>query len=232
MEKYAHQPFSEIPIFIPKRYVEKLYVVGGLAGEVIRGYYHYPPQNFIRAQIDELTRPYSRTLSNKLADSIKKVLKSVFDKVCDKYSIEDKNSEDIPQYMYQETRCRHHYGKGSVCPYFGNDFYLSPIIDPTVQTVRLSTDECPDPRLLIAFLFARYEPDLLNFPYEDKRSIAPETIEYAKKINARFPYVKNDRLSISRGGGSAYCRMIIKWSVLSPTDATIRTSQENFRKVA
>ncbi|MBD3879960.1 MAG: hypothetical protein SR1Q5_09850 [Quinella sp. 1Q5] len=53
--------------------------------------------------------------------------------------------------------------------------------------MRLETPEYPDPKLLMTLLFVRHEPDLLTFPFDSKRFIAPETIEYAKKINERFP---------------------------------------------
>ena len=36
-------------------------------------------------------------------------------------------------------------------------------------------------------MFTRYEADLLKFPFQGKRSIAPETIAFAQKINERFP---------------------------------------------
>ena len=64
---------------------------------------------------------------------------------------------------------------------------LSPALDPIVRTLRIDTPECPDPKLLLAVIFTRYEPDLLKFPFQGERFIAPETIAYAQKINERFP---------------------------------------------
>lgn len=52
--------------------------------------------------------------------------------------------------------------------------------------LRLFTSECSDPKLPVALLFTRYEPDLLKIPFQGKRFVAPETIAYAQKINERF----------------------------------------------
>ncbi len=48
----------------------------------------------------------------------------------------------------------------------------------------------------MALLFARYAPDLLKFPLDLNRSIAPKTIAYAQKINERFPrQVTTDKIN-------------------------------------
>lgn len=132
-------------------------------------------------------RPYSGFLSRELFQSLETITNSVFLAIREKYKIEDENCEDIPQYLYQETRCRHHFGKFTLFNYFRSKILISPILDPALRTLRLNTSECPDYNLLISLLFTRYAPDLLKFPFDSKHSIAPETIACAQKINARFP---------------------------------------------
>ena len=170
-----------------RKSINKIYSLSGYGGELIRGNW-LRFGSLERFRQSEIRRDsYSRPLSQEIAYFREKILESTFDAIRDKYKIEDENSLWFAQYLYQETRCRHHFGKFTLGKYFGNEIVLSPAIAPEIRTVRLETPECPDPKLLMALLFVRYEPDLLTFPFDSKRFIAPETIEYAKKINERFP---------------------------------------------
>ena len=149
-----------------------------------------------------MTRSYSSGLSDELFSSVKNILDAAFSVFKDKYKVEDPNSLWLAQYLYQDTRCRHHFGKALACGSLLNNVQLSPVFDPKIRTLRFNTAECSDHQLLVTVLFTRYAPDLLKFPFEGKRSIAPETIAYAQKINERFPRVKNDKQSVSEEGGS------------------------------
>ena len=52
----------------------------------------------------------------------------------------------------------------------------------------------------MALIFTRYEPALLKFPFEGKRSIHPETLALAQKLNESFPrQMTTDK--VDRGGG-------------------------------
>ena len=199
---YHRQTFHKVPeLYLAKKSVEKTYILNGYAGETIRRYWLVfgSFESFIRAQIGE-TKKYSSNLSHELSDSVKNMLNSARRAISDKYKIKDQNSGYIQQYLYQETRCRSHFGKISLGRYFTNTVMISPILDPELRTLQTNTSECLDPDLLMALIFVRYEPDLLNFPFNGKRSIAPETIEYAKKINERFPRRVKDNISDVGGG--------------------------------
>ena len=151
--------------------------------------------------------------------------------VCDKYRIKDNDSEYVTQYLYQETRCRHHFGKNTLSAFFNGTIQLSPLLDPKLRTLKLNSPECPDYNLLIALIFVRYAPDLLKFPFQGKRSIAPETIEYAKKINARFPRpLVTD--NASWGGYLTYCPATLAQKKSLPKVATTKVSPQVWRSVA
>ncbi len=201
---YVRHPFHKAPsVSWINKGIYKKYCLSGLS-DGLRGYWHESPRTFIENQC-LITKHYSRFLSNKLSHSIETILKSNFRTVCDKRKIENPNSEDIPQYMYQETRCRHHYGKdGFLSHYLRNSFELSPTLDPVLRTLQLYTSKCLDPQLLITIIFTRYAPDLLTFPFQGDRSIAPETIEYAKKITERFPRRRVTTNRLTGGGGISF----------------------------
>ena len=166
--------------------LEKTYSLNGYGGETIRRYWHGSPQKRLELQ-NAKVKTYSPALSSELFNSIKTVLEAGFNAIRNKYEIKNEDSEVIPQYLYQETRCRNHFGKVMLINYLKGNIQLSPIIDPKLRTLQLTTSECSDPNLLMALIFIRYKPELLNFPFDSGHSIAPETIEYARKISKRFP---------------------------------------------
>ena len=191
MDLYYRQTFHKWPaIYKTKKSIDKTYTLNGYEGEAIRSRFHVPPREFIESQ-RRLTRPYSSSLSDELFHSVENIFEAVFLAVRNKYKIEDATSADIPHCAYHETWSRSHFGKMSLEAYFVNKICLSPIIDPKLRTLKISTEECSDPNLLIAVFFTRYAPDILAFPFNSGSTadslIAPETIEYAQKINARFP---------------------------------------------
>ena len=183
---YISQTFSNLHKLWYQKNIDKIYHLGGMSGETLRYRWQMPPEEFMETFTFK-TNPYSGTLSEKLSVSIKNILESGLRTVCDKHNIKDTKSPAVPQYLYHETWSRYHFGKETLYSYFVNDLRISPALDPEVRTLRLNTAECPDVNLLIALLFTRYAPDLLKFPLDLNRSIAPETIAYAQKLNERFP---------------------------------------------
>ncbi|MBQ3443953.1 MAG: hypothetical protein IJG33_12005, partial [Selenomonadaceae bacterium] len=196
LDFYGCQTVTNMPKIFPKKGIDNLYRITGASGETLRHRWQILPKKFIETQSRKMSY-YSRAVSNEIFFSIESIINSNFRTICEKYKIEDENSVSISQYMYYETWSRHHFGKDMLSNYLHNCFLLSPAIDPEIRTLRLNTSECTDYNLLLTLMFTRYAPDLLKFPFQGNRSIAPETIECAQKINERFPLVKNDKESIS-----------------------------------
>ena len=183
---YVNRTFSNIPRIRAQKGVNKLYRLSGAAGEGIRSRWQMTPEEFIK-NFSRNANVYSYNLAGKLITSIENILEFGLRSVRDKHQINDAESTDIPQMFYFETRSRFHFGKDLLCNYFMNIVSLTPAIDPELRTLQLFTPECPDPNLLITLLFTRFQPDLLKFPFDRNRSIAPETVAYAQKLNERFP---------------------------------------------
>ena len=184
---YSIQTFSLLHRFWGRKFAYKLYGIGGSGGETIRNYWYVSPKELMNKESYRANR-YSAGLSRKLLNSIETILKSGFRAAKEKHKVQDPDSPYIPQYLYSETGCRHHFGKGALYAYLANNVVTSsPLIDPEIRTLRLNTGECSDSNLLTAMIFNRYAPDLLKFPFQGQRSIAPETIAYAQKLNELFP---------------------------------------------
>ncbi len=199
IDLYSQNTFRNLPtVSWARKTVNKVYYLKGHAGESIRKRWHMPPKKFIANQISKTTR-YPAALSDKIFNSVKNILESAYNSICNKHNIKDFDSIDIMQYLYEETRCRHHFGKEALGLYRRNNLAISPALDPELRTIKLNTPECPDYNLLIALIFTRYAPDLLTFPFDSNRSIAKETLLFAKKINERFPkYEKKNKSSVNK----------------------------------
>ena len=183
---YVNRAFSNIDKLRPQKGVQKLYRLSGAAGEGIRHRWQMTPREFIK-RTNLNANSYSYNLVRELTASIKNLVEFGLHSVCNKHQIKDAESVDIPQLFYCETRSRFHFGRDTLCNYLLNNVLLTPAIDSEVRTLHLHTKECPDYNLLIALLFTRFAPDLLNFPFDLNRSISPETVAYAQKLNERFP---------------------------------------------
>lgn len=168
--------------------VNKCYKLTGYGGEMIRDYWlsYTSLEKWYQGMLNFHKRNH-HFLSDEIDHCMETIIKSGLHKARDKYKIEEQNSLYVLQYFYNEGRGRHHFGKVSLGSYFRNEIIISPILDPLIRSVKINTSECLDHKLLVIFLLTRYAPDLLTFPFDSKHFIAPETIEYAKKINERFP---------------------------------------------
>ena len=227
MDCYHRQTFHKDYSYWAQKSIEKTYRLNGSGGETIRKYWHGSPKNFIKNQ-SRRANYYPCELASEISYSIENIVESAFRKVCNKFKINNEDSELIPQYLYQETRCRHHFGKANSNDYLRNTLNLSPTLDPEIRQLCLNSLNCSDYNLLMALLFVRYAPDLLKFPFEGNRSIAPETIAYAQKLNEHFPRYflsAND----NRGGYRSICNLVTcKQKKFLIRGATINLFQEEF----
>ncbi|MCR5344074.1 MAG: hypothetical protein K6E70_12020 [Butyrivibrio sp.] len=113
--------------------------------------------------------------------------------------------------MYRETRNRVHFGKSIWDAYLGREYRVSPLLDPDFQKIALSADGCEDDDLLMAVIFIRFGKGIIDFPVQGGRSIDAETIEFAKKINEKYPFsyseiAKSVGVSAEINNGSKYRR--------------------------
>ena len=105
---------------------------------------------------------------------------------------------ELTRVLYRETRCRNHFGKGIVEGWLANIVTLSPLMDPDLYRLRLSSEQCSDRNVLSALILDRYAPDLLSFPFEGGRSIDPATVSSAlrrSESSSSLPMMKKHTIS-------------------------------------
>lgn len=152
---------------------------------------YYKPQNEFLKLIKNRFNQYSPNISS----SVEKIAKSSLDKLSDNYPNVD--SDDLASILYRETMARNHYGKINVESYLRNMVSLTPLIDSDLYKLKLTTSECDDKNLLIAIIFSRYCPELLDLPFEGNKKIDEKTIEYAKELNEKYEFNKYENEFIS-----------------------------------
>lgn len=152
----------------------------GAEGEFLRGAPIITKQQYIGR--------YSRSklFGKTYIESIDKVLQDTFFNLKNKFKIENENF--IPTFCCREGQSKNHFGKTRVGNYISNVLSFYPLSDKIIRKINFNNQNCSDRKLLITVLLDRYCPALLNFEIEGGRTFDSKTIEYAKKINAKFPF--------------------------------------------
>ena len=189
---YLKLGFHKEMYFRYTRSIEELYSFTGSAGETIRGY----PNQTVNEYLNEVINLVKRFDEN-LEKSTEKTVLFAIDKIKEKFDLNNQDASIIPEKLYKEIRSRHHYGKALVESYFSNTFTFTPLIDEELHKLKLDSENCHDRRLLMAVIYQRYCPKLLDFDFEGNRGISYETIEFAKQINKKYPFVKKQKEFIS-----------------------------------
>ena len=181
-----------------KRYTNIVYHITGSSGGTIRDTWDISPRELLEQHINIIKKYYTKSTEKELINSISNILNTSFSKVQTKYHITNPESNEITTKLYKETRNRHHFGRAAVESYVANIYNLSPFLDPNIHKLKSFSQKCLDRRLLIAVIYKRYCPGLLDFKFEGNRYINNETLEYANIINKTFPYtpLKNNIDSI------------------------------------
>lgn len=163
----------------------------GFAGESIKYYGSLIPKEYLNNVLIKTS-----SSSPSFVPSVKLLYESSFNFLRDFYSIDDENSRMISKYLYNDGRCRNHYGKATVESYLANSIILTPLLDSDLRKIKINSEHCNDFNLLIAVIYSRYCPELLNFKFQGNRFIEDETIEYAKQINKLYPFEKKVPFSV------------------------------------
>lgn len=164
------------------------YHFSGSGGECIRGYPYKSTVSYHTNIINNATLYGSNFIKSayKLLENNCNIIKKRFNILTD---------YDIPIYTYNDTRCLNHYGKANTENSLCNFFSFTPLIDKNLRKIDILN--CDDKKFLITVLLDRYCPALLNFEIEGGRTFDSKTIEYAKKINAKFPFTNPYTTKIS-----------------------------------
>lgn len=162
-----------------------VYTLDGGGGECVRNYLNQTPTEYINNLLYKI-----HNMDSNLKDSTRIILERSIEEIKNKFEFKDDDSKEIVERLYKETRARYHFGNKKIEHFIANKYSLSPLLDPLLHKIKLSTDECDDEYLLISIILTRYCPELLNFKIEKNRNFNENTLNYAKEINEKHPYTR------------------------------------------
>ena len=168
-----HKEFYSITKFLNK----PKFIISGGGGEIIRGYPDLP----IKKYIEKLS--YNKKFFNSSIAICNRSIALLKKKKT--YS----NDYELSADLYSKGITRHHNGKTSVVGFLGNSYSLQPLIDPDIKQIKFDVNE-KSVHDLIAYIYVRFSQDLINFPFQGKRELNPESIIKAEKMNKNFPSYK------------------------------------------
>ena len=101
-----------------------------------------------------------------------------------------KNDFEISFDLYSKTLGKYHFGKSALEDYMINRYILQPLMDPDIKKIKFNINNITS-HDLIAYIYTRFAPDLIHFPFQGKRILNLKSIRKAKKINNNYkPYKK------------------------------------------
>lgn len=163
------------------------YRITGYGGENIREYQSITP-------VSEYIQ-MAKDISSTLIEPTKRILDYNIENV--KKDFEGLYDNDIELGIYTESVMRYHFGKHTVEDYLVNQITLNPLNDPELYKLKRSDDNCPDKDLLMALIYLRYHPEILNFRI-GSGTINENTINYAKEIINNYPFIHEEYSFISK----------------------------------
>ncbi|MBP5655295.1 MAG: hypothetical protein J6X33_07235 [Clostridiales bacterium] len=189
---YDIKMYSEKELTYPAwTYNDKYIWFGGFGGEMIRPYWYMPLKEFYVKQYSSADRyPYRVSKGNR--DSCKKVLDETVAWIDKQYQLNEPDSSMYSFDLFRECYSRNHFGRICVEAYVTGSMKLSPVMDPMLQQLTLNDAECEDTNLLYTIVMSRYARFLLDTRFDSGRKLNEDTVEFADRINAQFPYEKKD----------------------------------------
>lgn len=187
--------FHKQMYFNQGKYSVPLYHITGAGGELIREYLAKDMNSFIEKELSRLDA-FPAEYKTRFAAAHKETLENTYDLV--KKRRKPINDINTMIAFYRETGSRNHFGKQNAEKYQANIIRITPLLDPDLQQLEISTEGCKDNSLLVALILDRYCPKMLEYPFEGGRSICQGTIDFVKEVNRKTPYYHSYQPNISK----------------------------------
>lgn len=185
---YTKQSFHK-QMYLQTRYYDRpRYNFVGNGGECVRDYWNMSQEEFIR-RAQNRANTFPQQIQSRMRRSVGQILERSFDDLKEKFHQLGRplEEDDLTLHLYRETRCRNHFGKAIVERYLAGSVTCAPLLDPMLHRLKRCGQDHSDNNLLAAIIYSRFGADLLDFPFDGSRAIAPETISLARQLNEQFP---------------------------------------------
>lgn len=159
--------------------INPCYSITGYGGENIRHYHGVMPLN---KYIEN-----AKSVSPEIVENTKNIIDYNVNHIKNDFN-GTYNDENIEYAISREAIHTYHFGRGTVEKYLTREFGLNPLLDPKINQIKRHDGVHIDEYLLIAIIYLRYCPKILDFDFNGTSEIKAETIEYAKKLNEKYPF--------------------------------------------
>ena len=180
---YSKLGFHKELYFNNKFFANPLFIFAGSNGETLRGTPNSPIDDFIKYSSYNDVPRYKLEFYN---SSIKIMKKSV------SYLTNQKsfnNDYEIASSLYDKAMGRNHFGKFVVERFSANIFTFQPLMDPFIRQIKFNINK-NSYHDLVAYIFVRYAPGLINIPFQGKRKVDLMSIKKAESLNnISKPYI-------------------------------------------
>lgn len=143
----------------------------------MRGWFNADSSTYIEYL---LTKNSEKIYDENLANSIDRILKKSYVEVESRTSNQLKQGPNFLNYVYNYTRGRYNYGSSVMCAASVNQYILAPILD--LQHIKPISSGNSDFNLLFTYLYLRNAPELIDYPFSQKRKISEDCIKAAKTL--------------------------------------------------
>ena len=181
-------------------YIKPRFIFTGNGGETIRG----NPDSPIKKYLEKISTQGIKSFDNKkdFYNSSMKLCKRSVDLLKKGKTFD--NDYKISSEFYSKGRARNHFGKSAVEGFIANIYFIQPLIDPDIQRIKFNISG-KNSHDLMAYIYLRYAPELILFPFQGNRTLNSESIKKAEKLNnlnypykIKFEYNKNFYIDIER----------------------------------
>lgn len=176
-----HKGFN-LPIHF---YMKPRFLFTGGGGELIRGYPGLPIKKFIEHILSESGK--IKNQKEKFYNSSKRLYERSLSLV--KKGKKYNNNYEISSSLWEKGGNTIHFGKASLIGFLTNFYSFQILMDPDLKKLKfnIGINSSQD---LLAYIYIRFAPDLIYFPFERKRILNKESIKKAEKLNKKIPPYK------------------------------------------
>ena len=165
------------------KFEDKRIKITGGGGETLRDYWHPDDKNFVRHM--SKANAFVGALRQELLTSSQRIWEKALQDIEAAYGF-PRTAPEMCSIVYRNLQQRYHNGGEAVESLIANEYKISPIMDWELSQIKINTPECTDNDLLYAVLYVRYCPELLQFRF-DKKGFNPDTLDFARKLSAKYP---------------------------------------------
>lgn len=159
----------------------------GAGGECIRQHWSISPEKRIHQ-----VKTWKKVTLTAWHHNIEVLMRHSFSRLKKDFSIDqiDIHFATVAR-LYREGRCRNHFGLGAFEGFLGGSLSIQPLMNYRLEALNPFVAGNTDRSLIIALIYTRYAPQLLDIRFDSKKTLDKKTLALAKKINTTVPFSPN-----------------------------------------